>query len=117
MGSRARWKSGPCRVCSTPVLHDGQFWSFFHSSVDVSPGKRVYFMGWYSFEPEPPFKITGISREPILTGNCVDSGNPYIRSLVIFPGGAYVEDDTWTVVYGINDFSCGWIKIPHGDLK
>ena len=117
LGSRARWKYGPCRGGSNPILHNGQFWAFFHSSVDVAPGKRVYFMGLYSFEPEPPFKVTGISKEPILTGNCIDSGNPYIRSLVTFPGGAYVEDDTWTVVYGINDFSCGWIKIPHGDLK
>ena len=74
-------------------------------------------MGWYSFEPEPPFKVVSVSKEPILSGNYIDNGNPYIRSLVVFPGGAYLEDDTWTVVYGVNDYSSGWIKIPHKDLK
>ena len=117
ISNRAYWKYGESRGGSNPILHEGRYWCFFHSSTDVAPGKRIYFMGYYSFSPEPPFNVLSVSKEPILSGNYIDNGNPYIRSLVVFPGGAYLEDDTWTVVYGVNDYSSGWIKIPHKDLK
>jgi predicted GH43/DUF377 family glycosyl hydrolase len=113
------WEYGKIRGGTNPVFYDGQFWSFFHSSLSLGRlVKKVYFMGWYSFEAKPPFKITGMSENPILTGNFSEDTIYHVPPwAVVFPGGSYIEDDVWVVVYGYNDVQCRWMKIPHKDLK
>lgn len=58
-------KWGKVRGGTPAVLVDGEYLSFFHSSFNEK-GKMWYVMGAYTFEKDPPFKITKISSEPIL---------------------------------------------------
>lgn len=111
----ARWYYGEVRGGTPPVKHLGKYYSFFHSSMPWTNRQRRYFMGAYAFDPSPPFEVTNVTPEPLLAGSAHDTrilGGP----LVIFPGGALINRGQWTVVFGVNDEACGWIKIPHQQL-
>ncbi len=108
------WEYGEMRGGTPPVLHDGLYWTFFHSSTtDLSlVKKRRYHMGAYAFDPEPPFTIRLMTLEPLLSGSIKDGG----LLPCIFPGGAVFRDAKWLVVFGVNDSRSGFIEIPHDDL-
>lgn len=106
------WDFGECRMGSNPILKDGYYHNFFHSSLPWKHPKRQYFMGYYKFETVPPFKIVEISKEPILYGNEVDERVlQNISPLVIFPCGAIEKDGKFIVSFGLNDEKTGIIKI------
>lgn len=108
----AMWDFGECRMGSNPILKDGYYHNFFHSSLPWKHPKRQYFMGYYKFESTPPFKIVEISKEPILYGNEVDERIlPNISPLVIFPCGAIEKNGKFIVSFGLNDEKTGIIKI------
>lgn len=112
------WKYGQARGGTPPVRVGNEYWSFFHSSTvwrDTAP-VRQYHMGAYAFEAEPPFRITKITPEPLLSGSPYDrwgEGKP----LVVFPNGSLLRDRTWFVTLGVNDLDSAWLDIPHADLK
>jgi len=112
------WQHFERRGGTNPVLIDGEYWSFFHSSTPWWGGRRRYYMGAYAFKAEPPFNVTRYTPRPLLSGSLRD---PRLLDFptVVFPGGHIYEEDTGKhfVVMGINDCRCGWIKIPHVDLK
>jgi predicted GH43/DUF377 family glycosyl hydrolase len=79
-------------------------------------------MGAYTFSTKAPFEIKRITPTPILAGSELDYrvlGSP----LVIFPNGALPDYDEkgmlegFTVVFGVNDENCGWLKMPWKDLE
>lgn len=109
------WGWGELRGGSNPVLVDGEYVAFVHSSQPWLGKKRRYFMGAYAFEPNPPFRITRVSRKPILIGSENDPRN-LGAPVVVFPCGAVFKDGTWLVSMGINDCRCAWIRLPHADL-
>lgn len=106
----SNWQYGEVRGGTNPILVDGLYWTFFHSSLPWKDGKRRYFMGAYAFEPQPPFRIDRMTSLPILSGT--DKENWYVGlPAVVFPCGSYFEDGKFVVSYGINDIACGYIKI------
>lgn len=106
------WNFGECRMGSNPMLKDGYYHNFFHSSLPWIFPKRQYFMGYYKFESIPPFKIVHIDSEPILHGNEVDERIlDEISPLVIFPCGVIEKDGKFVVSFGLNDEKTGIIKI------
>lgn len=110
------WAYGEIRGGTPPVRVGDEYVTFFHSSLPWSGKQKQYFMGAYAFNSEPPFNVTRITPQPILSGSEDDSrtlGGP----LVVFPGGALFEDGIWKVVFGINDENAGYIKIPHDKLE
>lgn len=110
------WQYGQIRGGTPPVLHNGEYWTFFHSSTDIPVYRRQYHMGCYAFESQPPFRITKITLEPLLSGSRFDrTGNS--KPLVCFAGGSLIKDGEWTVVFGVNDLDAGYIKIPHAQLS
>jgi predicted GH43/DUF377 family glycosyl hydrolase len=109
-----QWQYGECRMGSNPVLVDGLYYNFFHSSLPLRD-RRIYFMGAYTFESEPPFRIVHLTPEPILCGSSQDINN-FDNQWVIFPCGAVLIDSEWIVSFGINDERCGWVRIPHEKL-
>lgn len=117
------WQRGTLRGGTNPELVDGEYLTFFHSSLpweNPSTGGigrlRRYYMGALTFTSKPPFRITAITPKPLLVGSEEDSkifpGPP-----VVFPAGAKLLDGSWLVTMGINDESCAWIRIPHDELK
>ena len=112
------WPYGIPRGGTPPILHDNLYWSFFHSSLDLHPKRaprRCYYMGAYAFDSYPPFTPRYYTREPLLTGSTFDARQPQ-APLCVFPCGALLNHDVWHVTFGVNDESCGWIKITHSDL-
>lgn len=109
------WDWGIMRGGSPPVLIDGLYYSFFHSSVHgkAPEPRRRYYMGCYTFEAHPPFHIRSMTLEPLLVGSERDGGT----LPVVFPGGAIYQDGKWLVVLGVNDHKSAWIEIPHAEMK
>jgi len=106
------WIFGECRMGSNPILKDGYYHNFFHSSLPWRFPKRQYFMGYYKFESIPPFKIVHIDSKPILHGNESDERIlDEISPLVVFPCGVIEKDDKFVVSFGLNDEKTGIIKI------
>jgi predicted GH43/DUF377 family glycosyl hydrolase len=112
-----RWRYGLPRGGTNPVLVNGLYWSFFHSSVEINkdPPRRRYYIGAYAFHPFAPFKVHSFTRKPLLTGSEADPREPS-APLCVFPCGAIYEHDGWLVVFGVNDCASAWIRIPHNDL-
>lgn len=79
----------------TPArLVDGEYLGFFHSKFIDKNGVWWYVMGAYTFEPNPPFRITRVSPHPILFKGIYDSeyqntADP--SKCVIFPGSFAIK--------------------------
>ena len=108
-----RWDYGQLRGGTNPILKDGYYYSFFHSSIPWKhEHRRRYFMGHYKFESKPPFRVVEISKEPILWGNEEDELiYEDISPLVVFPCGAILKNDKFLVSFGLNDEKTGIIEI------
>jgi predicted GH43/DUF377 family glycosyl hydrolase len=107
------WQYGEVRGGTPPIRVGDEYWTMFHSSVGTLHPK-VYYMGAYAFSANPPFYVTRITCQPLLSGNSRDNLIPG-RSWVIFPCGALLQNGEWLVTLGVND-RAAWIKIPHSEL-
>lgn len=114
-----QWKYGEIRGGSSPILWNGQYLSFFHSSITLGYHGRQYHMGAYTFESKPPFNVRCITREPIISGENI---NPSIQRLsnkifVVFPGGQIRNETGFDVAFGYNDYECRSVNISDEFLK
>ena len=73
-------------------------------------------MGAYAFEAKPPFKITRMTKKPILSGSQEDPWQEGLP-LVVFPCGAVLQSNKFLVTMGVNDYVSSWIEIPLDDLN
>ncbi|MCI5051963.1 MAG: hypothetical protein MRY21_02350 [Simkaniaceae bacterium] len=99
----ARW--GQIRGGTPAILVDGEYMAFFHSWFHHQ-GKNWYSMGAYTFEKEPPFRITGISYKPILFQTIYDSPHIHTSNSAvkhIYPSGMVIKDNLIHVSCGEND--------------
>lgn len=115
----ATWPWGEIRGGTNPVLVDGLWWVFFHSSTDwrATDGKRCYHMAALAFaEENGVFELRRISRKPILSGTYHGLRYDPRFPICVFPGGAEHKDGEWFVVFGVNDIECAWIKISHEQI-
>jgi predicted GH43/DUF377 family glycosyl hydrolase len=113
-----KWDYGTIRGGTPPALTpDGdEYLSFFHSSLPDEQWHRRYYMGAYTFEAKPPFRITRITTEPILAGSPHDVTSKD-KPIVVFPCGSRIKDGKWLVTLGVNDLASAWIEIPHAELE
>lgn len=110
------WEWGELRGGTQAFLVDGQYLSFFHSTLVMrsvqSDGHAMphYFMGAYTFEKYPPFSLTQISPDIILDKSFYDP--PYHQTWkplrVVFPCGFVFDESTIWVSYGRQDHEM-WI--------
>ncbi len=88
-------KWGKPRGGTPPVLIDGEYLTFFHSCfTDEKTNTNWYVVGAYTFEAEAPFRITSISKEPILFNDIYSAkhGIGTNESLYcLFPSGVVAE--------------------------
>ncbi|MBS0604493.1 MAG: hypothetical protein JSS60_05580 [Verrucomicrobia bacterium] len=123
--SRIPWNYGLLRGGTQATLENGQYLSFFHSSKDMetvhSGGNKMshYFMGAYTFSPEPPFVITAASPEPII-GKHFYNGivyKPYWKPIrCVFPRGFISDNNFIWLAYGRDDHECWIVKLDKKGL-
>lgn len=94
------WRYGFIRGGASPVLHDGEYYHFFHGMIERGEEKRrLYTVGVACFEAKPPFRVTRITHEPLE----IAPDNPGGSIEVLFPGGAAFVDGRWVVSCGMHD--------------
>lgn len=115
-----QWQWGMPRGGTPGLLDNGQYLSFFHSSMDMesvqSKGKTSlhYFMGAYLFSSTPPFQITHMSSKPIIGKGFYENDCyiPYWKPVtVVYPCGFLSDEKYIWVFYGQHDNECWMAKL------
>lgn len=108
------WSGGARRGGASPVPGpDGLLWHWFHGSIGGYGAGRVYNVGVYCFEPEPPFRVVRGTIHPLLVADPATKPVPTVPS-VVFPCGAVHHDGRWLISAGIHDH---WIEVLEFDHK
>lgn len=114
------WDWGSIRGGTPAVLVDGEYLGVFHScKQDPISGYKIYYMGAYTFNSNPPFNLTRVSAQPILHRDFYSSLpnhilTGHIASYVLFPAGIVARNHQIYVCYGENDVA---IKVMELDKK
>lgn len=112
----SNWMWGTVRPGTSANLDGKRYLALFHSSKVMpslhSEGEPIqhYFMGAYTFEDKPPFRITAISKEPII-GKHFYHGPEYTMCKpcrVVFPCGFIMDEQFIWIVFGRQDHEI-WI--------
>jgi predicted GH43/DUF377 family glycosyl hydrolase len=111
------WKYGTPRGGTNPVLIGNEYFTFFHSSTNWRTRKpaRQYHMGAIAFEHKPPFRITRISKSPLLSGNPDDEW-VCSKPMCVFPCGLVFDGKNHFITGGSNDLQTFWTEISHEQL-
>ena len=108
------------------MFHMEHLLRFFHSRLDneAVPVRHRYYIGAMLMEPEPPFKVVAVSKQPIFRGSEDDDLNDTERHTafhhkrnVVFPAGAVKDGDGWLLSFGVNDSACAVARLKFEDLK
>jgi len=112
-GPNVPWSGGFARGGAPPVLHNGEFYAFFHGSDFSRRGTGqpdVYTVGVCTFEAKPPFRPLRITTQPIFGPDMTDlprfANGRLWHAATAFPCGAYHDAGQWVVSYGHNDHWC-----------
>ncbi len=100
--SQTTWPSviGQPRGGAAPFKRGNEWYSFFH---DVRDGeRREYNLCLYTFEDQPPFQINRFVRTPLFSPTKSHRPNTWTPD-VVFPGGAFLENNLWHVASGYYD--------------
>jgi predicted GH43/DUF377 family glycosyl hydrolase len=90
-----KYSYGIVRGGTPPILVDGQYLAFFHSFFREK-GKIWYVMGAYTFEANPPFRVTACSAHPIKFKGMYDTkkkNTAYSRKPSVFPAGLILDKE------------------------
>lgn len=115
------WTLGPIRGGTPAQMYKGEYLAFFHSQTMTStPASNNvnlwhYFMGAYTFSPNPPFEITSISSSPIDYPGFYTYSNYNKR--VIYPGGFILNSSNAYVAFGKDDAEIWIAAIDLDELK
>jgi predicted GH43/DUF377 family glycosyl hydrolase len=112
--TNAPWSGGELRGGAAPVLHGGEWYSFFHG-LTTHGGRRRYNVGVYKFENKPPFRITHMTPHPIELARLSDRHDNYCE--VTFPGGLMRIGDQWCIATGIHDRWCELHFYPMAEVE
>jgi hypothetical protein len=104
------WQYGPLSGGTPPIPWRGSLVSFYHGSMPHPTKRRRYFMGAFTFEAKPPFRILEVTP-PLLRGSLndpqsMDPPNHPGLPIVVFPVGLLNDPtipDRVIVSMGVND--------------
>ncbi len=104
------WQYGPLSGGTPPIPWRGAMVSFYHGSMPHPTKRRRYFMGAYTFEAKPPFRVLEVTP-PLLRGSLndpqsMDPPNHPGLPIVVFPVGLIPDPtipDRVIVSMGVND--------------
>lgn len=92
--------SGIPRGGSSPVKRGNEWYGFYHDVTDRE--RRHYTLCVYTFEDKPPFRINRIGRVPLFAPDKKHRPDTWTPD-VVFPCGAFLEDNLWHVSAGYYD--------------
>jgi len=92
---------GSPRSGSSPFLHNDEWYCFTHNCFRYG-NNRWYGMCCYTFENKPPFKPLRYADGFLMLPDKKDRPASHVPH-VIFPNGAYLENNEWIVSYGYYD--------------
>ncbi len=109
------WDYGVIRGGTPAIRYGDSYITFFHSAKNDKNNwekGRLYYMGAYVFEAKPPFRVTHITKMPIMRGDEYYK-NPICPGVlaVVFPAGLAETHDSFFVSLGINDGCTGVIRV------
>ena len=104
------WAGGHLRGGACPIYDPGgpEYAHFFHGRVGAY-NETIYNTGVYTFDPEPPFCVRRMTRDPIQWAD--PEGRSALQmngAAVVFVGGAVLhvpvaESSFWVAAQGVND--------------
>ncbi len=111
----------PLRGGTTALLVDGQYLAFFHSMCYGISNLQMhsvphYFTGAYTFEAQPPFRLTAVSPHPFGGKGFYKKPSYRAGKVVTFPGGFVVDPPYIYLAYGCNDESIYIAKLNKNRL-
>lgn len=78
-----------------------EYLAFFHSNVNMAQHKvMTYMLGAYTFTRDPPFRITAMSKYPIVSPDWMDSFTYKHTDIVVFPMTFEHDEKFVNVSYG-----------------
>ena len=112
------WKWGEIRGGTPPIEIDkNRYITFFHSAVQKKPHVKVYYSGAYTFQNKPPFTPLEITTKPLLVGDESDKNRGLWNNVVVFPCGSVIDNDSWLISYGHNDYCTKLLKITKQEVE
>ena len=115
------WEFGTLRDSSPPQLVGEEYLTFFHSKIVTESCSSYgwslwhYFVGAYTFSPNPPFAVTSATTDPIVAEDFYTQ-SPY-QKRVIFPGGFVVAEPYIYLAYGKDDHEIWIATLDKAELK
>ncbi len=113
------WLYGEIHCGSAPILVDGNYFMFFHSSRDLDFellekgfNPRHYYVGALIFSPKPPHKIVAFTKKPLFMGSFRDktiNGSP---AAVIVTGATLLNASTLLFSLHLNDCESIVAEVP-----
>jgi hypothetical protein len=106
------WPWGDVRGGSSMVLINSEYWGFFHTKTNI--GSRLvytYVMGAYTMSAEPPFRLTSMSRYPIVPEKLIFGEWTYSRlDFCLYPMSVEFQEETQIIYVGMgrNEIE-GWL--------
>jgi predicted GH43/DUF377 family glycosyl hydrolase len=104
----------------TPARKIGnEYLSFFHSAFQDPKGLSWYVMAAYTFEENPPFRITSISPYPILFEGIYNSpilNTAWEYQRAVFPAGFVIDQDQIHISLGENDSAVKILTLDKNSL-
>lgn len=88
---------------AAPIKRGNEYYCFFHDVRDGADGFREYKLCLYTFEDKPPFRVNRIARVPLFSVDKSQRPNDTWTPHVIFPCGAFLENNLWHVSAGYMD--------------
>lgn len=100
------------------LQRNGKMIRLFHSRDDSGQKPLYWFyrIGAAIMDSTPPFRITKITPEPIISGDEQFSTSKLWKPLVVFPSGIVGRGDDFLVSYGHNDVECRIAVLKENDL-
>lgn len=115
------WPHGEMKGGTSPLPYNGQWLRFFHSLQRHCEKRETwtYSIGACLMESKPPFRVTAVSKRPILRGN--EKFTPECphqkHSVAICYGAVWDAGELgWVLSVGLNDCECATLTVTEKDL-
>jgi predicted GH43/DUF377 family glycosyl hydrolase len=114
---RSDWPHGDMRGGAPPIRVGDEYWHWFHGHERRPNAPSRYTTGIYTFAAQPPFAPRRICRVPVQMPPDGEGPDGEKVPNVVFVGGAYLEEGTWHLSYGLHDSWSEYALFDHSEVE